>query len=206
MPSVYQLKSAFQDFLRPCVRRLVVWGISANQVTVIACVVSLALGTWLMLQPQNWVAWLCLPVWLFLRMALNAIDGMMAREHDMKSPLGAILNEAGDIIADVALSIPFVFVLGLNSLIVILFIIAAVGTEFIGVLGIQIGASRRYDGPMGKSDRAVLIGCLGLANACNWINVEYVNYIFAIMFLMCVVCMFNRARQALIEIKAKTDV
>jgi CDP-diacylglycerol--glycerol-3-phosphate 3-phosphatidyltransferase len=35
-------------------------------------------------------------------MALNAIDGMLAREHDMQSPLGAMLNELGDVLSDVA--------------------------------------------------------------------------------------------------------
>ena len=38
-------------------------------------------------------------------------------------------------------------------------------TEFCGVLGRALGASRRYDGPMGKSDRALLVGALGLFTA-----------------------------------------
>ena len=33
-----------------------------------------------------------MPLWLFLRMTLNAIDGMLAREHDMQSKLGAVLR------------------------------------------------------------------------------------------------------------------
>ena len=43
---------------------------------------------------------LLLPAVLFLRMALNAIDGMLAREHNQKSALGAILNELGDVFSD----------------------------------------------------------------------------------------------------------
>ncbi len=31
-----------------------------------------------------------------------------------------------------------------------------------GALGPLVGASRRYDGPMGKSDRALVFGALGL--------------------------------------------
>jgi len=36
-------------------------------------------------------------------MALNAIDGMLAREHHMQSKLGAILNELGDVVSDTVL-------------------------------------------------------------------------------------------------------
>ena len=36
---------------------------------------------------------------LFLRMALNAIDGMLAREFNQKTNLGAYLNELTDVIS-----------------------------------------------------------------------------------------------------------
>ncbi len=42
---------------------------------------------------------LLLPVTLFVRMALNAIDGMMAREHGQASAAGAVLNELSDVVA-----------------------------------------------------------------------------------------------------------
>jgi len=39
MPSIYQLKPAFQNFLRPFVRRLYQHGITANQVTLFAMLI-----------------------------------------------------------------------------------------------------------------------------------------------------------------------
>ena len=48
-----------------------------------------------------------LPAVLFVRMALNAIDGMLAREHGQKSALGAFLNELCDVVSDAALYLPF---------------------------------------------------------------------------------------------------
>jgi CDP-diacylglycerol--glycerol-3-phosphate 3-phosphatidyltransferase len=39
-------------------------------------------------------------------MALNAIDGMLAREHGQASRLGAVLNELGDVVADAGLYLP----------------------------------------------------------------------------------------------------
>ena len=50
------------------------------------------------------------PVWLLARMALNAIDGMLAREFHQKSVLGGYLNEIGDVVSDAALYAPFAFV------------------------------------------------------------------------------------------------
>lgn len=45
----------------------------------------------------------------FIRMALNALDGMLARECNQQTRLGAILNETGDVISDIALYLPFYF-------------------------------------------------------------------------------------------------
>ena len=105
---------------------------------------------------------LLLPAALFVRMALNAIDGMMAREHDQKSPLGAILNELGDVVSDAALYLPLALVPGVEPLLLVPAVVLAVVSEMTGVLAIQIGAERRYDGPMGKSDRAFVFGLVGL--------------------------------------------
>ena len=102
--SLYQLKSHFQDQLRPISNALVEQNVTANQVTVSA--VLLSMGTaYVVTKPavEKQKLWLLLPSSLFIRMALNAIDGMMAREHNQASTLGAILNEVGDIVADTAL-------------------------------------------------------------------------------------------------------
>ena len=83
MASVYQLKSQFQKLLRPLTSALAKAGITANGVTVAALVLSALMGAacWLISDPR--VLYL-LPIGLFLRMALNAIDGMLAREHGQK--------------------------------------------------------------------------------------------------------------------------
>ena len=105
--SIYALKPKFQALLRPLVRGLHAADVTANQVTLAACAISVALGLWLFLAPVPPRAFLLLPLWLFLRMALNAIDGMLAREFGQQSKLGAYLNELTDVIADAALILPF---------------------------------------------------------------------------------------------------
>ena len=105
---------------------------------------------------------------LFLRMALNAIDGMMAREHGMKSPDGAVLNELGDVISDAALYLPFALVAGMNAALVVLVAIAAIIGEMAGGLGPMLGGTRGYDGPLGKSDRAFAFGLLAFSS--EWVS------------------------------------
>jgi len=162
--SIYQLKPAFQRLLRPLAGALYRAGVTANQVTVAACVLSVVLGLALYLFPTP-LAFALLPVWLFVRMALNAIDGMLAREFDQRSHLGAYLNELTDVVSDAALYLPFARLAPFDPLWVGAFVFVAALSELAGVLGQTVGASRRYDGPFGKSDRAALVGTLGLAVA-----------------------------------------
>jgi len=99
---------------------------------------------------------------MFLRMALNAIDGMLAREFNQKSTLGAYLNELTDVVSDAALYVPFAFVQPFDLASVGAVILGAALTEMAGVVGVMAGASRRYDGPMGKSDRAFVFSLLAI--------------------------------------------
>jgi CDP-diacylglycerol--glycerol-3-phosphate 3-phosphatidyltransferase len=100
MPSIYDLKPRFQALLRPLVKSLAEAGITANHVTVAALVLSFILGVLIALFPAEKWPLLLMPLALFMRMALNAIDGMLAREYKMKSSLGAILNELGDVLSE----------------------------------------------------------------------------------------------------------
>jgi len=201
MPSVYGLKPKFQDLLRPTVNGLARAGVTANQVTVAALLLSLAAGgaIW---RARGGRMLLLLPAVLFARMALNAMDGMLAREHGQKSALGAVLNELGDVIADVALYLPLAVVPGFDPRLVVGVAVLAILTEMTGVIAVQIGASRRYDGPMGKSDRAFLLGVLALLLGLG-VHVERAVPIVLIgMLPLLVWTMVNRARGALREVAA----
>lgn len=118
--SVYRLKPAFVALLRPLARLLATSGVTANQVTAAACLLSILYAVLLACFPAASLLWGLLPVWLFLRMACNALDGIMAREHHQKSRLGALLNEMGDVVADAALFVPLALLLGLAGLLLAL--------------------------------------------------------------------------------------
>lgn len=200
--TIYDLKPAFQNMLRPICSSLARLGVTANQVTIFAMLISFAVGLNLAVYPSSHWALLLLPIWLFLRMALNAIDGMLAREHGQKSALGGILNELSDVAADAALYLPFALVAGLSPYLVIVIVILSVVTEMAGVVAVQIGASRRYDGPMGKSDRAFAFGLLalllGLGVDLRWWD----DVALAIVAALSLVTVFNRCSKALQELAA----
>lgn len=183
-------------------RRLAAAAITPNIVTIIAITGSCAVGAIVSQAGTHIMLLLFLPVWLFARMALNAIDGMMAREMAMSTNLGAVLNELGDAVSDLGLYLPLAFVHEEAAWPVIAFSIGAVLTEFSGVLGRALGASRHYEGPMGKSDRAFIVGALGLATVFIPAAYKLWPWIFAFAALLAVVTCWNRVRNALKELEA----
>ncbi len=201
MKSIYELKPAFQNLLRPLTNRLAQLGITANQITVLALFISLAAGLLIAIYPQDHKLLLIIPGVLFVRMALNAIDGMLARDHNMKSSLGAILNELGDVLSDSFLYLPFAFIPGFSPILLVGCVFLAILTEMMGVVAIQIGASRRYDGPMGKSDRAFVFGLIALLIGLGLEIGNWVNILLWIIAVLTIITIINRGRKALKEIR-----
>ncbi len=195
MPTLYDLKPRFQGLLRPLVARLAAAGITANQVTIATGVASVALGCWLALRHRGWIL---LPVFLIARMALNAMDGMLAQEHGQKSRLGAVLNELTDVISDAALALPFATLPGWNTLAVAGAIFFAALTEMAGLAGLTVGSTRRYDGPFGKSDRALALGVLGGWLALGWPVNDSARRVAPVVWMaLCCATIVQRVRRAL---------
>jgi CDP-diacylglycerol--glycerol-3-phosphate 3-phosphatidyltransferase len=197
--TIYDLKPRFQAWLRPLVRALAARGVTANQVTIVACVLSVALGAALCIGSEHRALFLLLPAFLFVRMALNAIDGMLAREFGQASKLGAFLNELTDVVSDAALYLPFAFLPHFGWLAVMLAILLAALTELAGTVAPMVGATRRYDGPMGKSDRALVFGALGLAIGLGLPPAAWQALIFPALCVLLALTVANRVRNALAE-------
>jgi len=200
--SIYQLKPRFQALLRPLMGRLDAVGVTANQVTIFACVVSVLLGLWLYFALPSAIAFALIPVWMLLRMALNAIDGMLAREFHQKSTLGTFLNELSDVVADAALYLPFALVAPFEPFWIAVVITLAGLSEFAGALGPTVGASRRYDGPFGKSDRAFVFGALGLWVALAWPLPDWTKWLMPLLAVLTSLTIVNRVRGAIREVEA----
>lgn len=201
MASIYDLKPAFQSLLRPMVRALASRGVTANQVTLAACGLSVIVGAAIaVLGARHPGVLLLLPIVMFVRMGLNAIDGMLAREHGMKSVLGGFLNELTDVISDAALYLPLAVLPAASAPLVVVFVLFAVITEMTGVVAAAQGASRRYDGPMGKSDRAFVIGAIGLLAGLGVDLGGWLNLLLCALIVLLGLTIFNRVRGGLREV------
>ena len=199
LATLYALKPRFQGLLRPVVAKLAGAGVTANQVTLAAAAGSVIVGAAVAASVPARLPFLLLPLWLFARMALNAIDGMLAREFSQKSRLGAYLNELSDVVSDAALYAPFAWLPSFGGFWTALVIVLAGLSEFAGALGPTVGASRRYDGPLGKSDRAFVFGALGLWVGLGLPLPDWMVWILVVVAVLLAATVVNRVRAGLAE-------
>lgn len=197
MISTYQLKKGFQDILRPYSRALLSVGLTPNQVTFGTLVLCIVFALFLSSFSQTAQIFWLVPPFLLFRMALNAIDGMMAKEGGQESALGVFLNELGDVIADAVLFFSLCSVRAVRVEPMIVFTFMAVLSEMAGVVAVQTGASRRYDGPMGKSDRAVWMTLLAVLIATGVDSTFVFDLFLGIGSFALALTIWNRVKSAL---------
>ncbi len=203
--SLCELKPRFQSMLRPPAHLLARRGVTPNQITLTAALGSIIVGAVLTGYASTRWLFLLAPLWLFARMALNALDGMIARDHNQTSPLGAYLNEISDVVSDTAIYLPFALIAPFNGYSVAIVIYLGVLTELAGVLGPSVGVSRRYDGPMGKSDRALVFGGLGFAVAVTTTLPAWLAWLFPVMAVLLVLTIVNRIRGGLAALRGTSN-
>ncbi|MGH1519569.1 CDP-alcohol phosphatidyltransferase family protein [Chryseobacterium sp. JK1] len=199
MISVYKLKPKFQQLLTPVLLFLHKNKISANQITISSILLSAGIG--LLFWNADISKWffLSLPIGLLIRMALNALDGMMARKFNQTSKLGEVLNEVGDIVSDVIIFFPLLKFQPESLYFIIIFILMSIINEFSGLIGKVVGKERRYDGPMGKSDRALIVGLYGLLIFFGVSITGISHYIFGILIFLLLVSTYTRLKKSLHE-------
>ncbi|AAW73794.1 CDP-alcohol phosphatidyltransferase [Xanthomonas oryzae pv. oryzae] len=105
-------------------------------------------------------------------------------------------------VADAALYLSLLGVPGVSAHWLWVFALLAALTEYAGVLGLMVGASRRYDGPMGKRDRAFVIGVLGVGLASGLLGARGVTWVAIVLSLACMATVGRRVRAGLAEAPA----
>lgn len=164
---LYRVKPWFVRALRPVEDALVARRVSPDALTAAAVVVSAATGAAIALGGA-WnrpVVWLAVPPLVVVRLALNALDGSVARRTGAARPAGAVLNEAGDRASDT-------FVLGALTFVVppalaLGALAAAYLASLAGVTGAAVARERLTSGPMGKADRAAVVALAAVAAAAG---------------------------------------
>jgi CDP-diacylglycerol--glycerol-3-phosphate 3-phosphatidyltransferase len=192
------LKPRFRRALRPFVVTLAGSGVTANQVTMLSLIGSLAVSAILAIYADHPAIFCLLPVWLGIRMGCAKIDGSLAIDFGQKSRLGGILNEVGDLVADAVLVAPLALVDGFSPLWIIAVMALTALSELAGILGPILGGSRRLDGPLGKADRSIVLGVIGVGIAIG-APIQGADLVLALFALLLAVTIVNRVRAALAE-------
>lgn len=197
MISVYKIKPRFQKLLLPLLIFLRKMGVAPNHITVFSMIFSFSLGYLLLNAAENNLFYLLVAFGLLLRMALNALDGMMAKKYNLQSKSGEVLNEIGDVLSDVAIYFPLLYFENFRFEYVIIFIILSIINEFCGVLAKIISGERRYDGPMGKSDRALFIGLLCICLFFTSEVYNFLNYFLILAIVLMIISSYLRLINAI---------
>ena len=197
MISVYKIKPRFQKLLLPLLIFLRKMGVAPNHITVFSMIFSFSLGYLLLNAAENNLFYLLVAFGLLLRMALNALDGMMAKKYNLQSKSGEVLNEIGDILSDVVIYFPLLYFENFRFEYVIIFIILSIINEFCGVLAKIISGERRYDGPMGKSDRALFIGLLCICLFFTSEVYNFLNYFLILAIVLMIISSYLRLSNAI---------
>ncbi|GAA2462033.1 hypothetical protein GCM10010433_75440 [Streptomyces pulveraceus] len=163
MNGLYALKPWYADRLSGVRASLVRHEVSPDTLTaagVVAAAGAAAALAWLPTGPAA-----ALPVALLLaaRLAFANLDGALARDTGRTTRRGAVLNELGDRVADLVVLAGF---LALAPLwLVAVAGLAATLPSWVSLAGAAAGAPRRNGGPVGKTERCLLVV---IATASGW--------------------------------------
>lgn len=199
MLSIYELKPKFQQLLKPIVNFLHRMNVTPNLVTIFACFLSIMVGVLFYFNYNSTWIYIVIPIFMFVRMSLNAIDGVLAKDFNLQSRLGKYLNELTDVISDTSLFLPFILIASPHPVTVIIFIMLSIISEMAGVMGENISGVRQYSGPMGKSDRAFLIGTISVL-LIFWNSLtQYLWIVFLIASILIAINTYSRVKNGLGE-------
>jgi hypothetical protein len=109
---LYAIKPRFQALLAPLANRLAARNVHPDALTFAAVGCALLGGAALALSPDQPGLLLAIPILVFARLSLNALDGMVATRLNVARPWGMVLNELCDRLADLAFLSPLALVPG----------------------------------------------------------------------------------------------
>lgn len=180
-------------------------GVTPDQVTT-AGVAASAVGA-LGFASGRWSsrAYLLVPAAALVRITCNALDGLVAELQGSGRPAGELYNETADRIEDLLFLGAAATVPGASPALSLGAVGASQLASFVGVTSKSAGADRRYDGPMGKPDRMLVLGVAGLAAGLGGKPSWFLNPALALVAAGSLVTARNRFRRAdaVLESKAR---
>jgi phosphatidylglycerophosphate synthase len=145
--------------------------VGPNLISVLGVVAAVVAGLSLALVGrglvQDAVLYIVAAVCIQLRLLANLLDGMVAIEGDMRSPLGDLFNEVPDRVSDTVIFVGAACALGGLAWIGWAAACAALFVTYVRVLGRSLGFPSDFRGPMARQQRmfVMTVACVYLAVA-----------------------------------------
>ncbi len=152
---LYALKPWYATRLAGTRRRLAERGVTPGAVTAAGVGFGALAGLALATVRSPLLATVLVGALLALRLAAANLDGALARETGACSRWGAVVNEVGDRAAELAV-LAGCFALAPTWL-VLLAMLAASAPSWVALAGVAAGAARINGGPVGKTERCLLL-------------------------------------------------
>jgi phosphatidylglycerophosphate synthase len=157
-PSVRRpIAEMFRATARGATRFCVRTGIHPDVISYFSMVAAAAGAICFWLSAKQPLLLLIAPIFCYLRLWCNMLDGMVALACGRASPRGEILNDLPDRVSDVLIFVGAAHSGWMHPLLGYWAAIAALLTAYIGTLGQAVGAQRQFGGIMSKPWRMVAL-------------------------------------------------
>jgi len=155
MNGLYSLKPWYAMRLRGAHRILASRGVSPHAVSAAGVVFGAGAGVALFVLPSGWIAVGVVGCLLAARLACANLDGTLARSTGRSSRAGSVINELSDRLAEL-LALAGAFALAPTAAVLAAMLLAS-APSWIAMAGAAAGAPRIQGGPVGKTERAVIL-------------------------------------------------
>ena len=198
MPTLF--KTWLQKLMRPLARLLFDDGARAIHVTSCAGLISVAVGVLVAAFAFHPWVFVLVPIWMIFRMLFNAVVAVLISEFGQHSRLGTCAHELSRVVAETALFLPFAVIPKVSMLLVLTVTLLAIFSEFAGLLGPLIKASRRRDGPMTSNLRLLCFGIFGAGIGSGYVLTAPINIALAVITVLLLLTIITRIRKAVLEV------
>lgn len=189
---IYSIKPLFQKSLTPLKRILVKWKVSPTAINLLALLISISGGLAIYYSQYYIILLIYVPFMAFIRTALNALDGLVARELKVKNQkFGEVLNEFTDRLSDISIFSAFIFMPQVNTYLASATLVIILTNSYLSILSKAAGGKRQYGGLVGKADRMIYLGIFSIIVLITS-NFNILNYFLVFISLATIITLIQR--------------
>lgn len=208
------LKSRDTKWAKATAQWLARCGLRPNQISLLSfvngCLAAVAfIGAGLITHPGRGLLFIAAAVFIQLRLLCNLFDGMVAVEGGFKTKSGELYNELPDRFSDAVILAGAGYAVPASECLHTLGWLAAVlsvVTAYVRTLGVSVGASQHFIGPMAKPQRMALLTAVCVVMAALTFAGKAVNLVHPVLGVIsagCLVTIARRIRRIARELESK---